>query len=130
LLRVGIHLSGVPAMSYAQRFIQKERGEYALPLMHPLAVPQLSHEDPDERAAAMLTISRIGESAESHIELVATMMTTDASLRVREFAAIALRQIFTGEAVVGGSIRPHIEQVMERTSPPFCVNLWGWDTLT
>ena len=113
-----------------QRFIERERGKYALPLMQLWVVPHLSHQNPDERSAAILKPPRMGESAKSHIELVATMMTTDASLRVREFAAIALRQIFTGEPVVGGSIRPHIEQVMERTSPPFCVNLWGWDTLT
>jgi len=43
VLRVGIHLSGTPVLSYVQRFIERERGEYALPLMHQCVVPHLSH---------------------------------------------------------------------------------------
>jgi len=69
--------------------------------------------NPDERSGALLALPRLGESAKSHIELVATMMTTDACFAVRESAAIPLRQLFIGEAVVGDSIRPHIEQVLE-----------------
>ena len=43
VLRVGIHLSGTPVLSYVQRFIERERGEHALPLMHQCVVPHLSH---------------------------------------------------------------------------------------
>ena len=42
VLRVGIHLSGTPVLSYVQRFIERERGVYALPLMHQCVVLSLT----------------------------------------------------------------------------------------
>jgi len=42
VLRVGIYLSGTPVLSYVQRFIERERGVYALPLMHQCVVLSLT----------------------------------------------------------------------------------------
>ena len=69
VLRVGIYLSGTPVLSYVQRFIERERGVYALPLVHQVLC-YLSLRNPDERSGALLALPRLGESAKSHIELV------------------------------------------------------------